>query len=171
MLDYAHGEVKRMGGLAKALDRLRGMADSSGIGAAPAAPEPGDSQMSQAQQVAAPKHTPGPWLIAPADRWFSASGVPTQWGELRISAGSTDGAAENYYRIASVSNVNTYPENRANAHLIAGAPRLLSSLERAADTFADLRKYYRMLGKDTTAWEVAEADARAAIAAATGAQS
>jgi hypothetical protein len=137
----------------------------------PAGAQREEADWQRRERQAAPKHTPGPWLIAPADRWFSASGVPTQWGELRISAGSTDGAAENYYRIASVSNVNTYPENRANAHLIAGAPRLLSSLERAADTFADLRKYYRMLGKDTTAWEVAEADARAAIAAATGAQS
>ena len=76
-------------------------------------------------------HTPGPWHAATADEWRTASGEHAQWGRFDISAGSNDQAAENYYRIASVSNVNNSDQNQANAKLIAAAPDMLEALRKA----------------------------------------
>ena len=73
-------------------------------------------------------HTPGPWHAATADEWRTASGEHAQWGRFDISAGSNDPAAENYYRIASVSNVNNSEQNQANAKLIGAAPDMLLAL-------------------------------------------
>lgn len=67
------------------------------------------------------KHTPGPWGIAPADEWRTASGQHAQFGEFRIDAGS--------YRVATVSNANNAAQNKANAALIAAAPDLLEALK------------------------------------------
>ena len=63
-------------------------------------------------------------------------------------------------------------EARANATLYAAAPLMLEALQRAADTMRDTAMYFRVLGKieGAEAYATAEADARAAIAAATGAQ-
>lgn len=66
-------------------------------------------------------HTPGPWGIAPADEWRTASGQHAQFGEFRIDAGS--------YRVATVSNANNDAQNKANAALIASAPDLLDMAE------------------------------------------
>ena len=60
-----------------------------------------------------------------------------QWGRFDISAGSNDPAAENYYRVASVSNVNNSDQNQANAKLIGAAPDLLLALREIADDYAD----------------------------------
>jgi|JI10StandDraft_1071094.scaffolds.fasta_scaffold1702026_2 hypothetical protein len=78
-------------------------------------------------------HTPGPWHTATADEWRTASGEHAQWGRFDISAGSNDQAAENYYRVASVSNVNNSDQNQANAKLIGAAPDLLEALRAITD--------------------------------------
>lgn len=78
-------------------------------------------------------HTPGPWYAATADEWRTASGEHAQWGRFDISAGSNDPAADNYYRVASVSNVNNSPQNQANAKLIAAAPKLGQALRDLVD--------------------------------------
>lgn len=78
-------------------------------------------------------HTPGPWHATTADEWRTASGEHAQWGRFDISAGSKDPEAENYYRIASVSNVNNSPQNQANAKLIAAAPKLGHALRDLVD--------------------------------------
>lgn len=82
-------------------------------------------------------HTPGPWHAATADEWRTASGEHAQWGRFDISAGSKDPDAENYYRVASVSNVNNADQNQANAKLIGAAPDLLLALREIADDYAD----------------------------------
>lgn len=38
----------------------------------------------------APRHTPGPWLMTPANKWTSESGAFVQWGQFNISANSDD---------------------------------------------------------------------------------
>jgi hypothetical protein len=79
-------------------------------------------------------HTPGPWHAATADEWRTASGEHAQWGRFDISAGSNDPAAEDYYRVASVSNVNNADQNQMNAKLIAAAPDLLAACKEAIDS-------------------------------------
>jgi hypothetical protein len=75
------------------------------------------------------QHTPGPWHATTADEWRTASGKHAQWGRFDISAGSKDIEAENYYRVASVSNVNNSDQNQANAKLIAKAPDMAAALD------------------------------------------
>lgn len=82
------------------------------------------------------KHTPGPWLYTPSDEWRTNGGEFAQWGEFKISAGSGDVMAPNYYRVGSVSNVNNSDENEANARLIAAAPELLQALQAVSDAEA-----------------------------------
>lgn len=82
-------------------------------------------------------HTPGPWHVVTADEWRTASGDHAQWGRFDVSAGSNDPHAENYYRVASVSNVNNSDQNQANAKLIGAAPDLLLALREIADDYAD----------------------------------
>jgi hypothetical protein len=54
------------------------------------------------------KHTPGPWTALPdKEGWTIQSGQ---------------------YRVCEVPNVNHFPQNEANARLIAAAPDLLEAL-------------------------------------------
>ena len=72
------------------------------------------------------KHTPGPWMYVGDDKWIIPSdGTFVQFGKFNISANSVDEKDDDYYFIGSVSNVNSFSENEANARLIAAAPELL----------------------------------------------
>jgi hypothetical protein len=97
-------------------------------------------------------HTPGPW---------------TDESIGKDAMVSTHAEADRAMMIDCTRSGCRIKEDQANARLIAAAPDLLEALNRAADTFSDLRKYFGILGKDVTAWELAEGDARAAIAKAT----
>lgn len=90
----------------------------------------------------APRHTPGPWLMTPANKWTSESGAFVQWGQFNISANSDDPMAGDYYCIGSVSNVNDAPANEANARLIAAAPELLAACINARDILATDRQAF-----------------------------
>jgi hypothetical protein len=108
-------------------------------------------------------HTPGPWHAATADEWRTASGEHAQWGRFDISAGSNDPAAEDYYRVASVSNVNNSGQNQANAKLIAAAPDMLEALRKAVVLLAGVCVH----SPELEPHEIYEA-VSAAIAKATG---
>lgn len=69
-----------------------------------------------------------PYFMKAADPWTSADGRHVQFGRYDISTGSHDVEAENYYRVASVSNINNSPVNLANALLFNEAPTAILSL-------------------------------------------
>ncbi len=108
-------------------------------------------------------HTPGPWFVAPADKWVMPDGAFAQWGRYDISAGSADSAAVNYYRVASASNVSNSDANEANARLMASAPDLLAALQEVLPMLESLL----FIQGDPEPGSIGHA-ARAAIAKATG---
>ena len=111
-------------------------------------------------------HTPGPWHASTADEWRTASGEHAQWGRFDISAGSNDPAAENYYRVASVSNVNNADQNQMNAKLIAAAPDLLEALRALDDFYCEAHE--EMSRAQRAHHRGVLIKARAAVAKATG---
>ena len=73
--------------------------------------------------------TEGERFIQDASPWTDAEGKFVQFEAFNISAGSADRSSEDYYRIASVSNINDAPCNKANAMLFAAAhPAAIRSL-------------------------------------------
>lgn len=88
------------------------------------------------------QHTPGPWFCFPGEEWKTSEGKHAQWGCYRISAGGTDVADANYYRIGEVSNVNNSPTNEANARLVAAAPDLLAALADLLEAEESMRATY-----------------------------
>lgn len=106
-------------------------------------------------------HTPGPWHAVPADEWRTANDEHAQWGRFDISAGSNDPAAENYYRIAGVSNENDSEQNQANAKLIGAAPDMLDALRKAAVLLAQACARAPALGPYETYMAVSKAVAKA----------
>lgn len=106
-------------------------------------------------------HTPGPWHAATADEWRTASGKHAQFGRFDISAGSNDPAAENYYRVCSVSNVNNADQNQMNAKLIAAAPDMLQALRKAVVLLAGVCAHSPELEPHDTYEAVSEAIAKA----------
>jgi len=89
--------------------------------------------------------TEGERFIQDASPWTDAEGKFVQFEAFNISAGSADRSSEDYYRIASVSNINDAPCNKANAMLFAAAhPAAIRSLlderDRLAAEVAALRE-------------------------------
>jgi hypothetical protein len=74
------------------------------------------------------KHTKGPWLLV----------RESDEGYWRVM-GTTPNGLEGCYAVAEVIDGNSFPENTANANLIAASPDLKEALERyvALDVQAD----------------------------------
>lgn len=88
-------------------------------------------------KAGAPTHTPGPWEIAEQSESHDMIQIETSDG----------------YAVADVRNRNGFPQNLANARLIAAAPDLLAALIGVV----------RVAGRATVEFDAA----RAAIAKAT----
>jgi hypothetical protein len=67
-------------------------------------------------------HTPGPWAVHKSTRRLT----------FDVYAGE-DGC----YRVGEVSNHNAFPQNAANARLIAAAPQLLEALAAIVSSLAE----------------------------------
>lgn len=107
------------------------------------------------------KHTPGPWVIATSNSWRR---IVSQRGDVVCGpCNQPDGHPD-----------LTFPNGGAegpDARLIAAAPELLEALVKArAALEIALAKYGNVGSHDTDwgKWDVAESEARAAIAKATG---
>ena len=101
---------------------------------------------------------------------MTAKYSPPPW-RIRKSAASTTVEIVDANDVVIAEVGDTSLEDEANARLITHAPALLDELRKAADTFADLARVLRMLGRPTTAMacDVAEQAARSTLAKA-GAQ-
>ena len=111
------------------------------------------------------KFTSSPWLLTPADAWKTGDGKHVQFGRFDISAGSTNRDDDDYYRIASVSNVSNLLENVHNAALIAAAPELYAALADALDSLEYIaRNEPRMHGYGVRAERIESASAALAKA-------
>lgn len=93
------------------------------------------------------------------DPWREPDGKFVQWGSYRISANTLDERSDNFYFIASVSNVSDVSQNEANARLIAAAPELLRTLQNLVSDYDNAVESHSTTHIDS---------ARAAIAAALG---
>ena len=103
------------------------------------------------------QHTSGQWFVTSQNGGSAGCAVWARGGDVIVAE----------CRSPSIS----LPGRQCDARLIAAAPELLSALSKAADTFADIARYFRMLGKPegAEAYGIAEKSARAVIAKATGA--
>jgi hypothetical protein len=77
------------------------------------------------------KHTPGPWLVTESSDWTGVSGVSLGIDDAFGQDGGRD------YFLATVVNGDP-DELQANARLIAAAPQMLKTLQRAAHLLAEL---------------------------------
>lgn len=77
------------------------------------------------------KHTPGPWQVTESSDWAGMGGVSLGIDDARGQEGERD------YHLATVVHGDP-DELRANALLIAAAPRMASALQRAAHLLAEL---------------------------------
>lgn len=108
-----------------------------------------------AEKVAKGSHTPGPW-----------------WVDDRRPAGALQVQAQHRGKGSSycVATVHEWEVPDANARLLAAAPELLETLQKAADTLADIATALSIFGKSTAAeaCRIAEKASRDVIAKAEG---
>ncbi|RSZ60011.1 hypothetical protein HF313_14955 [Massilia atriviolacea] len=103
-------------------------------------------------------HTPGPWVLEPNAR--GGINIRCSWGVIGCAFSGVSFAP---------GEPNQVIEQRANAHLIAAAPDLLEALRELAN---DIAERFDMESSSTNpGMKNAVAEARAAIAKATGGKS